>query len=95
MTKKIFNRSIPMPDNASPTGAKKVIVSSAENRRFASCGAVRPGIRWFHLSAWRLEKTNTRCNGLAANSAKVRNARTIALNVEIDDCGCYVQYYQY
>ena len=44
IARKIFNRSesIPMPDT-SPTGAKNVIVSSAENHRFASCGAVRPG----------------------------------------------------
>ena len=32
-----------MPD-ARLTGAKNVTVSSAENLRFTSCGAVRPGL---------------------------------------------------
>ena len=43
MARKILSRSIPMPDNPCPTDAKNVIVSSAENFRFASCGAVKPG----------------------------------------------------
>ena len=68
MAEKIFNRSIPMLDNVSPTGAKKVIVSSAENHHFASCGDAKSG---FDLSLKRLKKIDTRCNGLAANSAKV------------------------
>ena len=33
MTKNNFNRSIPMPDNASPTGDKNVIVISADSHR--------------------------------------------------------------
>ena len=46
-----------MPDDPSATGAKNVIVSSAENHR---CGAVRPEFDP------RLEK---RCNELAGKSA--------------------------
>ena len=44
----------------------------------------RAGIRWFLLSAsvWRMKKTiTTRWNGLAADSAKVRNAWIISLNI--------------
>ena len=32
-----------MPDNPGPTGAKSVMVSSAEDHSFWGCGAVRPG----------------------------------------------------
>ena len=68
--------------NANLTGTKRVILeSSAKNNRFRSCG-----IWWLHLFAWQQETTNTRRNGLVVNSAKVRNARTTYLNVEIDDC---------
>ena len=48
VAKKIFNRS----QDASPTSAKNVIVSSAENRSFASSGAVRSGFNpeWLELN---------------------------------------------
>ena len=37
ISENILNKSIRMPD--APTGAKNVIVSSAEKHRFASCGS--------------------------------------------------------
>ena len=66
----------------SPTCGINVIVSSEENHRFASCGCsgavipgfdadkkmVRLGAASFRMMA---EKTNSRCNRLAARSAKV------------------------
>ena len=83
-----------MPDNASPTGTKNVIVSSAENHRSASgsCGAVRPaGFDGSIILCGGWKRPIHDANGLVAISTKVRNARTISLNVEIDDCRCYVQ----
>ena len=61
-----------MPD-ASPTGAKNDIVSSTENHRRASCGAVRPGFdldkvvraQSLCMRAGLCWKANARCNGLA------------------------------
>ena len=41
ISKKIFSKSIPMPDASTP--AKNVGVSAAENHRFASCGSERQG----------------------------------------------------
>jgi hypothetical protein len=72
VAKKNLNRSIPMPDNASPTGAIRLW---AKNHRFASFGAVRPGfepskmvraLSFCMAAKLELGNTNTRCNNLAA-----------------------------